>query len=244
MDITGLAVSIFSMRTPIPGGLLVAVEGIDGTGKTTVSATLAQWCGERGLICDFSKEPTSLRYGRQLRESAKTGRLSVQEELELFLKDRVDHVKRGIRPALQANAIVILDRYYWSTAAYQGARGIDFNQIIRDNEARAPVPDLILLLDIDSSSGIKRIHRRGDTPNDFEESESLNRARAIFRTLHERQDRPSILIDAARDPSVVCQDALRAFQQAAVNKILRLSGCKTPASTVLEMLDGENLGES
>lgn len=226
------------MRTPIPGGLLVAVEGIDGGGKTTVAAMLAQWCGERGLTCDFSREPTSLRYGRQLRESAKTGRLSVHEELELFLKDRVDHVKRSIGPALEANAIVILDRYYWSTAAYQGARGVDFDQIIRDNEARAPIPDLILLLDLEAPSGITRIHRRGDTPNDFEELESLNRVRAIFRTLHARRDRPSVLIDAARDFVVVWQDVLQAFRQAATDKILRASPRET-AESVLAALDGE-----
>jgi dTMP kinase len=220
--------------------LLVAVEGIDGTGKTTVSATLAQWCGERGLMCDFSKEPTSLRYGRQLRESAKTGRLSVQEELELFLKDRVDHVARSIRPALEADAIVILDRYYWSTAAYQGARDVDFDQIIRDNEACAPVPDLILLLDIEPPSGIKRIHRRGDTPNSFEESESLHRARAIFRTLHERGDRPSVLIDAALGVGAVWKEALQAFQQAAVSKILRAAGGASSASAALALLDGDS----
>ncbi len=111
------------MKNPIPGGLLIAVEGIDGAGKTTVAAILAQWCGERGFACNFSKEPTSLQYGKILRESAKTGRLSAEEEVELFFKDRQEHVKRSIGPALADNSVVVLDRYYWSTAAYQGARG-------------------------------------------------------------------------------------------------------------------------
>lgn len=219
--------------------MLVAVEGIDGTGKTTISAMLAQWCGERGLSCLFSKEPTSLHYGRQLRESAKTGRLSVEQELDLFLKDRIEHVNRSIRPALDSSAVVILDRYYWSTAAYQGARGVDFDQIIRDNEAHAPVPDLILLFDIDPLIGIKRIHGRGDIPNNFEELEPLIRARAIFRALDARHDRPSVLIDAARDFGAVFKDALQAFQQTAVEKLLPASQCKTPASAVLAMLEGD-----
>ena len=80
------------MKRPIPGGLLIAVEGIDGAGKTTVAATLAQWCGERGLLCALSKEPTSLEWGRKLRESAATGRLTLEEELDMFHKDREDHV--------------------------------------------------------------------------------------------------------------------------------------------------------
>ncbi len=58
------------MKRIIPGGLLIAVEGIDGAGKTTVAATLAQWCGERGMLCALSKEPTSLKSGQRLRESA------------------------------------------------------------------------------------------------------------------------------------------------------------------------------
>ena len=202
---------------------MVAVEGIDGTGKSTVAATLAQWCGERGLACVFSKEPTSLSYGQKLRESASTGRLSLDEELELFRLDRKKHVERSIGPALAENSIVILDRYYWSNAAYQGARGVDFDQIIAANEAIAPVPDLILFMDVEVRSGIGRIHGRGDAPNDFEGLESLEKARAIFQTLHERQDRPSVRVDASKDLRTVCAEALRVFKVAAFKKIANAS---------------------
>jgi dTMP kinase len=207
------------MKTPIPGGLLVAIEGIDGTGKSTVAATLAQWCGERGLACVFSKEPTSLSYGQKLRESMNTGRLSIEEELELFRLDRKEHVERSIGPALKENAIVILDRYYWSNAAYQGARGVDYEQIIASNEAIAPVPDLILFMDIDVKESIGRIHGRGDAPNDFEGLDSLQKAQAIFLALHERQDRPSVRIDASAGLRSVCAESLRVFKDAAFKKI-------------------------
>jgi len=211
------------MKTPIPGGLLVAIEGIDGTGKSTIAATLAQWCGERGLACVFSKEPTSLSYGQKLRESANTGRLSIEEELELFRLDRKEHVERSIGPALKENAIVILDRYYWSNAAYQGARGADPAQIIAANEAIAPVPDLILFMDIDVKESHGRIHGRGDAPNDFEGAESLQKARAIFQALHERQDRPSVRIDASQELRTVCAEALRVFKETALRKIIHTS---------------------
>jgi len=211
------------MKTPIPGGLIVAVEGIDGAGKTTVAASLAQWCGERGLACVFSKEPTSLSYGQKLRESAKSGRLSIDEELELFRLDRKEHVERSIAPALAQDNIVILDRYYWSNAAYQGACGADVEQIIVSNEGIAPVPDLILFMDVEVRSGIGRIHGRGDAPNDFEGLESLEKARAIFTALHKRQDRPSVRIDASQDLRAVCAEALRVFKDAACKKIMNAS---------------------
>ena len=212
---------------------MVAVEGIDGAGKTTVASILAQWCGERGFCCTFSKEPTSLKYGQLLRESAKAGRLSVEDELELFRKDRIEHVQRSIGPTLESNGIVILDRYYWSTAAYQGSRGVDVGQIIADNEAVAPVPDLFLLLDVEVRSGIARIRGRGDTPNDFEEIQSLEKARSIFLKLHERGDRPSVLIAANRDLRTVCQEALSVFKATALAKIAKAGGdC---ASSALEL---------
>ena len=211
------------MKTPIPGGLLVVVEGIDGTGKSTVTATLAQWCGERGLACVFSREPTNLSHGRKLRESMETGRLSIEEELELFRLDRKEHVERSVGPALAENHIVILDRYYWSNAAYQGARGVDFDQIIAANEAIAPVPDLILFMDIDVQESLARIHGRGDAPNSFEEREYLGKVRAIFQTLHERGDRPSVRIDASKDLRSVCAEALRVFKEAALRKIVNTS---------------------
>jgi len=207
------------MKTPIPGGLLVAIEGIDGTGKSTVAASLAQWCGERGLACVFSKEPTSLTHGRKLRESMETGRFSIEEELELFRLDRKEHVERSIGPALAENQIVILDRYYWSNAAYQGARGVDFDSIITANEAIAPVPDLILLMDIDVRESIERIHGRGDAPNHFEAADALQKVRTIFLALHERGDRPSVRIDASADLRTVCAKSLQAFKDAAFRKI-------------------------
>ena len=208
------------MKTPIPGGLLVVIEGIDGTGKSTVAATLAQWCGERGLACVFSREPTNLGHGRKLRESMETGRLSMEEELELFRLDRKEHVERSIAPALAEEHIVILDRYYWSNAAYQGARGADVSAILAANEAIAPVPDLILFMDIDVRESLARIHGRGDAPNHFEKREYQEKVRAIFQQLHARGGRPSVRIDASRDLRSVCAEALRVFKEAALRKIM------------------------
>ncbi len=216
------------MKTPIPGGLLVAIEGIDGTGKSTVAAALAQWCGERGLACVFSREPTNLGPGRKLRASMETGRLSMEEELELFRLDRKEHVERSIRPALAENQIVILDRYYWSNAAYQGARGADVGAIIAANEAIAPVPDLFLFMDIDVDTALARIHGRGEIPNDFEKRDSLEKVRAIFTALHEKGNRPSVRVDCTPDLKTVCAEAQRVFEETAMAKMAKATAVPVP----------------
>ncbi len=205
------------MKQLFPGGLLVAVEGIDGAGKTSVAALLAQYCGERGIACVLSKEPTSLKWGRELRRSASTGRLTLEDELELFRKDRAMHVAGTIRPAMQQGHVVVVDRYYWSTAAYQGARGADPAAIIVEHESFAPRPDCFLLLDVAVDLGLERIRRRGDQPNDFEKKDSLEKARAIFLDLAARSPGHSFTVDAgttARDVSRACISKFQALAEA------------------------------
>jgi dTMP kinase len=127
-----------------------------------------------------SHEPTDGPWGAKLRESAKSGRLSLDEELDLFLRDRREHVENLIHPSLEAGRDVILDRYYFSTMAYQGARGKHPDEIRALNEAFAPTPDLLLVLDLDVDTALERIGIRGDTANEFERRDSLQRCRGIF----------------------------------------------------------------
>ena len=208
------------MKRPIPQGLLVAVEGIDGAGKTSIATLLAQWCGERGLGCTISKEPTGLRWGNELRASAKEGRLPIAKELELFLADRRDHVERSIGPSLAEGNIVILDRYYWSSAAYQGSKGGNYPEVIALNEQFAPKPDLILVLDLDVDAGLGRIRSRGDQPNLFEAKPQLTRARQIFKQLAE-QNSNAVLIDPSGHLKESLDVALNAFKLAGINKIAK-----------------------
>ena len=171
------------MSRPNAPGWLVVVEGIDGAGKSTVLRRLAAHCAGRGLACVSSGEPTRGPWGMKLRQSMSEGRLSLDEELDLFLKDRAEHVTTLIRPALAAGKVVLLDRYYLSTAAYQGARGADPAKILEANEKFAPPPDLVLLLDFDPDGGLERIRTRGDAPNTFEEAGQLRAVRRIFLVL-------------------------------------------------------------
>lgn len=164
-------------------GKLIVLEGIDGTGKSTQARRLGEWLAEQGRDVVLSREPTDGPWGRRLRESATTGRLSPEEELACFYHDRREHVETLIRPALEAGKWVILDRYYFSMMAYQGSRGFDPATIRAENEVFAPPPDLLLILDLETENALARIGSRGDVANEFEKRESLDRCRAIFLTL-------------------------------------------------------------
>jgi dTMP kinase len=172
------------MPTEFPRAILIAVEGIDGAGKTTqvnlLRDALAQ-AGEEPLV---SKEPTNGPWGRLIKQSAANGRMSLHDELQAFIHDRSEHVRDKILPALQDGRIVILDRYFYSSIAYQGARGADPNEIESEMASRFPVPDAVFVLDIDPSQSLFRIsHSRKDTPNEFERLDGLSAARRIFRGL-------------------------------------------------------------
>lgn len=190
---------------PIPGGLLIAIEGIDGAGKTTLARALERTFRSVGAAVSLSKEPTQGQYGQQIRNAASTGRLSPGDEVRLLLLDRREHVGNVIRPALDQGAIVILDRYFPSMAAYQGAAGVPVQSII-DQNAFAPRPDVLLLLDVHPLEGLTRISGRGDTPNAFEDPHTLQRCREIFLAL----DLPNTaVIDAAKPASVVEAEAMK-----------------------------------
>src|SRR6266516_7236313 len=93
-------------------GFLIAIEGIDGAGKTTQAHFVQDRLLARRLTVVRTKEPTTGHWGQIVRDSALTGRLSIDEEVDTFIKDRKEHVSGVIEPALQQGHVVIVDRYY------------------------------------------------------------------------------------------------------------------------------------
>lgn len=195
----------------VPPGFLLVVEGLDGSGKSTLMRELESECRAAGRVCCCSREPTQGEWGLKLRESARQGRLSLEEELDLFVRDRAEHVRALITPALSRGEVVILDRYYFSNAAYQGARGADPAGILERNEAFAPQPDLVLLLDCDPDCSLRRIQSRGNQPDAFEKRESLARVRQIYLSIQ----RPYIhVLDASQPADAVVSQAVGLFRHA------------------------------
>jgi dTMP kinase len=191
---------------PYPG-FFVVIEGIDGAGKSTQAKRLGERLTARGEKVVLSREPTMGQWGKQLRASAQTGRLSIEEEVELFLKDRREHVNELILPRLREGCVVIVDRYYFSTAAYQGARGVDPQELIRRNEEFAPEPDLLVLFDLPVEDGLSRVRARGDKADHFEQVEQLRRVREIFLSI----DKPYLVkVDARKEQGVIAEEILAA----------------------------------
>lgn len=164
-------------------GTLIAFEGIDGSGKSTQARRLNAALQERGLSTLLLHEPGDTEYGDRIRQLFEHGRtVSPEKEMQLFLEDRRIDVRDNILPALASGNIVIMDRYYFSSMAYQGALGLDPEMIRVKNESFAPRPDLTLILDVIPDTGVTRIRARSDVPNTFERVDYLLQVRELFLT--------------------------------------------------------------
>lgn len=166
-------------------GRLVVFEGVDGSGKSTQLRLLADHLRARGIDSRTTHEPTNGTWGQRIRAMARSGeRVAPEEELRWFVEDRREHVVRVIEPALAAGQLVLSDRYFLSTVAYQGARGLDPQRLLAQAEAEFPPPDLAFVFTIDPSRGLARVAARGGTAEPaFEEAAFLARADAIFRAI-------------------------------------------------------------
>lgn len=147
-------------------GRLIVFEGLDGCGKSTQLRRVAEALRERGLDPVVTREPTDGAWGRRIREMAQSGRAVAPEtELAWFFEDRREHMRDVVRPALEAGRLVLSDRSYLSTVAYQGARGLDAAKILADSEAEFERPDCVLLFVIPAREGLARVAARGAWPS-------------------------------------------------------------------------------
>lgn len=167
-------------------GLFVVLEGIDGSGTTTQARRLVESLEEEGVACHLTQEPSRGPVGVFLRRALeKKLRDAGDEPTELdwtamallFAADRVDHLAREIRPALERGKLVVSDRYDLSSLVYQSAtspEGVGAMDWLRQINARADRPDLTLVLDVDPEIAAKRRAARGGSPEMYEIS-SLQR---------------------------------------------------------------------
>lgn len=166
-------------------GILIVFDGIDGAGKTTQVRMLEKALVEIGENVFVSKEPTDGPWGKKLRESAFTERLPFAQEMEAFLNDRQQHLSQKVIPALEAGNIVILDRYFYSTLAYQGILIDDYRTIepqIRENVVN---PDIAFWMDLPVGVAVDRVCARDGALNKFERQDDLARAAEIFKAVAE-----------------------------------------------------------
>lgn len=171
-------------RKVLSRGILIAIEGIDGAGKTTQTEKLKEKLTMKGYDVISLHEPTKGIWGKKIENIVENGRRGISPEIELnyFILDRIEDVEKNIKPSLQKKKIVIMDRYYFSTVCYQGARGLDLDYIEKKNEEIAPIPDITIIIDIEPEVALKRIKqsRPSLTPNHFERKTYLEYVRKNF----------------------------------------------------------------
>jgi dTMP kinase len=184
------------------GGLFVAFEGGEGSGKSTQIELLATALRAAGRDVVVTREPGATEMGARIRDLLLHDRepLSARAEALLFAADRAHHVDTVIRPGLDAGRIVLSDRYIDSSLAYQGVgRGLTIEEIRRLTRfsTQGLTPDLTILLDVPASVGLARARSEGG--GDKVEGESIGfheRVRAAFRMLAEADPRAYLVIDA------------------------------------------------
>jgi dTMP kinase len=177
-------------------GFFIVLEGIDGSGKTTSSRSLASMLRARGYEVFLTREPTSkTTAGKKLRGTFSSEiRLTPEEELALFMEDRKEHIASVIEPKLNEGIIVICDRYFYSNAAYQGALGLNWSEIVSQNLAFSIVPDAIFFFNLPVKVALQRISKRHThkATTSFEGTEYLIEVDRIYHRMISSLVNPSI----------------------------------------------------
>ncbi|MBI4610116.1 MAG: dTMP kinase [Candidatus Rokubacteria bacterium] len=208
-------------------GVLITIEGIEGSGKTTQCRMLADWLRARGHVVRETSEPDGTRLGEMVRAFFATDRPAPTPlaEVFLFLAARQQHVSEVIRPALERGEVVLCDRYADATMAYQGyGRGVD-RRLIRELNALATGglrPDRTLLLDLPAEVGLARLS--GKALDAFERMDVTFHGRVRQGYLEIALEEPERVVRLRADQPV---EALQAEVRAAVEKLFQ--GREVPA---------------
>jgi len=180
----------------------MVVVGIDGCGKSTLVRRLGT---SPGIV--VSREPTDGPHGRAIRAAFASGkRLPPTEERAQFQADRQAHVDAIIRPAIARGQTVLLDRYYYCTAAYQGTDATDAVAIVRDNECFAPRPQVVVFLQLPAAFTMARLQERGalTAPEKYETlREVAERYEALWSTPALMDGIQVVCIDARQSPEAI-----------------------------------------
>jgi len=170
--------------------LFIVIDGIDGSGKSEIIKLLHNYLFSKDKKYRIltTREPTNGKYGKKIREmlrKEKDPKSNSKKLMELFIKDREEHLKNTIEPFLNNSNkhelnIVLCDRYYYSTIAFQGAQGLDITGLIAENK-KFKKPDIAFILDVGPSIALKRINYR--KKEKFEQFEFMKKIRENFLKL-------------------------------------------------------------
>ena len=192
--------------------LFIVLDGMDGSGKSEMVKLLHNYIFSKSKSYKIltTREPTSGRYGREIREilaSDKDPKENAEKLLELFIKDRREHVNNSIEPFLKKNNggvnIAICDRYYYSTIAFQALQGLDMKMLIEKNK-KFLKPDVAFIMDINPEIALERIKHR--EKEKFEQLDFMRKLRERFLQLPKILKDNIKVIDASREANEVFED--------------------------------------
>lgn len=203
-------------------GFLVTFEGGEGCGKSTQIKLFTKYLEEHHIDYVLSREAGGSTFGEELRKILLYSKKDISELTEFFLfcANRVDHIEKIIRPALEQGKVVVLDRFYDSSYAYQGHAGdlpVDEMKRITKLATSGIVPDLTILLDISYDEGFGR--------KSIDESlKNLDRIESKGREYHDKvragylqlaKDEPNRIkvVDASKNKEEVFKNITKLFEE-------------------------------
>ncbi len=199
-------------------GRFITFEGIDGSGKSTQSRTLAASLKANGADVVMTREPGGSPGAEEIRHLVLTGdpdRWSAETEILLFTASRRDHLEKTINPALAAGKTVISDRFADSTRVYQGATRGDLRDMVDQLHSLmiGREPDLTFIIDMDPTVALKRGLARNSGEDRFEDFglSFQQTLRAGFLKLAKQNPDRCILIDGNRDSETIAADIATQF---------------------------------
>lgn len=185
-------------------GIFLVIEGLDGSGKTTQAALLAEKLKKNHNIL-LTAEPSHGKIGKFIRESClyENTRLPTEAEALMFAADRIEHMYSEVKPALDEGKLVICDRYIYSSLAYQGNSGLSL-EWIKNINARALQPDICIFIDVPPEKVIERLQRKKSV---METLEMQKKVREVYMKYVAKGE--LVRVDGDKDKEQVAEDLYR-----------------------------------
>jgi len=193
--------------------MFITFEGIDGVGKSTQLDMLERYLVDSGKKVLRTLEPGGTELGQEIRHLLlhRKGDVSARSEALLYAADRAHHVATKIKPALEAGMVVLSDRYFDSSVAYQGAaRELNVDEVRNislwaiDNL----LPDLTVLLDLPADEAMKRRGNKGTEPDRLEREQVEFFERARNEYLKMAKESRFLVVDASESPEQIHQQVI------------------------------------
>ncbi len=191
--------SSYSMKSKF-----IVFEGIDGSGKSTQCSLLYNFIVSIDIPAQLLAEPTNGEHGQKIRKMLQSGTpLPLKEQISLFIEDRQQDYNLNIKPCIDSSTTIVMDRYFYSNAAYQGSPEMSPSDIISENRERGfPLPDRVYFIDIAPDEAMKRIAARNGPGKTelFEKKAFLENVRKNFLSM---TDERFLKIDGSLNQEII-----------------------------------------